>query len=100
MKIAREKIFEVIRGGQDAYIQSLPYKGKSIEQVKRLLPSAYDVEPQWDHTQKKIDKNYKPPEEYPDDSQYAVFPKNDPEHIIIHLYVNNNVVDDTLEVYK
>jgi hypothetical protein len=99
MNIQTKHVFEVIKGGPDAYIRSLPFTGKTIEQAKAMLPSGYNIQLQYDLTQEKLDKDYQPSLDYPDDSQYAVLSNTDANHIIIHLYVNGGVIDDTLEVY-
>jgi hypothetical protein len=94
MNIETKHVFEVIKGGPDAYIRSLPFTGKTIEQAKGMLPSGYNIQ----YQSKRED--YADPKEHPDDKQYAVLPNNDANHIIIHLYVNSGIIDDTLEVYE
>lgn len=94
MQIEPKQIFEVIKEGPDMYVQSLPYLGKTIEQAKRMLPPGYNIQLQsrkGDYADLQLQL-----QEHPDDEQYAVFDNEHPDHQMIHLYVNDGVIDDIL----
>ena len=92
-KIEPQAMFDVIRGGPDVYVQSLDYCGKTIGQAEQMLPPGYNIQ-----YQSRREDYADEPESHPDDRQYAVFRDTDPDRVIIHLYVNGDVIDDTLTV--
>ena len=93
MTIEPKQIFEVIRGGPEAYVRSLDFRGKSIEQAKRMLPEGFNI-------QFQSHKGEYTAREHPDDEQYAVLLNTDSNYYVVHLYVNDDVITEYEEVYK
>ncbi len=87
-----KQLFDIIQGGPDVYVKRLPYMGKSIHQAQALLPDDYHIR------YVSSINDYQDKSEHPDHKQYAVYNKNNYHSELIHLYVNNDVIDDTLEV--
>lgn len=93
MQIQPKQIFEVIKGGPEAYVRSLDFRGKSIEQAERMLPEGFNIQ----YQSRKGDYDEK---EHPDDEQYAVLLNTDPDYYVVHLYVNDGVITESEEVYR